>query len=30
MMLGLYLGGLVFTGLLTFIPGRMMWQVFFG
>lgn len=30
MMLGLYMGGLVFTGLLTFIPGRLMWSVFFG
>lgn len=29
-MLGLYLGGLVFTGLLTFIPGRLMWTLFLG
>jgi uncharacterized membrane protein len=29
-MLGLYLGGLVFAGLLTFIPGRLMWQMFLG
>lgn len=27
---GLYFGGLVIAGLFTFIPGRLMWQVFFG
>jgi len=26
---GLYFGGLVIAGLFTFIPGRLMWQVFF-
>jgi uncharacterized membrane protein len=29
-MLGLYLGGLVFAGLLAFLPGRLMWQVVAG
>ena len=29
-MAGLYFGGMVFAGLLTFLPGRMMWRVFFG
>lgn len=27
---GLYFGGLVIAGLFTFIPGRLMWQVFLG
>lgn len=30
MMTGLFFGGLVVTSLLTFIPGRLMWQLFFG
>lgn len=30
MMTGLFLGGLVFAGVLTFIPGRFMYQLFFG
>jgi uncharacterized membrane protein len=29
-MTSLYLGGLVVAGLFTFVPGRLMWQVFFG
>lgn len=29
-MISLFAGGLVVAGLLTFLPGRMMWQVFFG
>lgn len=29
-MMGLFYGGLVITGALTFIPGRLMWQVVFG
>jgi uncharacterized membrane protein len=29
-MSGLYFGGLVFAGLLTFLPGRLLWRVFFG
>ena len=29
-MVGLFVGGLVVAGLLTFLPGRMMWHVFFG
>lgn len=29
-MTGLFLGGLVFAGALTFIPGRLMYQLFFG
>ena len=29
-MVGLFVGGLVVAGLLTFLPGRMMWRVFFG
>lgn len=28
--LGLYMGALVIAGLLTFLPGRLMWAVFFG
>lgn len=28
-MRGLYLGGLVVAGLLTFLPGRVMYQIFF-
>jgi uncharacterized membrane protein len=30
MMTGFYMGALVVAGLLTFIPGRLMWRVFFG
>lgn len=30
MMTGLFTGGLVIAGALTFLPGRLMWQVFFG
>ena len=29
-MAGLYFGGLIFAGLLTFLPGRLMWSVFVG
>jgi uncharacterized membrane protein len=29
-MAGLYVGGLIIAGLFAFIPGRTMWQVFFG
>jgi uncharacterized membrane protein len=29
-MRGLYFGGLFWAGLLAFIPGRLMWNVFFG
>ena len=29
-MTGLYFGGLIIAGVLTFIPGRLMWNVFFG
>lgn len=29
-MIGLFFGGLVVAGLFAFIPGRTMWQVFFG
>lgn len=29
-MVGLYVGGLVIAGLFAFIPGRTIWQVFFG
>ncbi|KAF0175947.1 MAG: DUF2306 domain-containing protein [Hyphomonadaceae bacterium] len=29
MMTGLFTGGLVIAGLLTFLPGRLMWDVFF-
>ena len=27
---GLFMGALLIAGLLTFIPGRLMWQLFFG
>ena len=30
MMTGLFVGGLVAAGAFTFIPGRLMWEVFFG
>ncbi len=29
-MTGLVIGGLIIAGGLTFIPGRLMWRVFFG
>jgi uncharacterized membrane protein len=29
-MTGLFIGGLVVAGLFTFLPGRLMWQVFLG
>ncbi len=29
-MAGLYFGGMIFAGMLTFLPGRLMWRVFFG
>jgi uncharacterized membrane protein len=29
-MMGMYFGGLVIAGLLTFLPGRVMWRMFFG
>ncbi len=28
-MMGLFLGGLLIAGVLSFIPGRLMWQMFF-
>ncbi|HWE47095.1 MAG TPA: DUF2306 domain-containing protein [Caulobacteraceae bacterium] len=30
LMAGLFLGGLIIAGLLTFIPGRLMWRLFLG
>ena len=30
LMAGLYVGSLVIAGLLTFLPGRLLWRVFFG
>jgi uncharacterized membrane protein len=30
LMTGMYFGGLIVAGLLTFLPGRLMWRVFFG
>jgi uncharacterized membrane protein len=30
MMTGFYFGGLILAGALTFLPGRLMWRVFFG
>lgn len=29
-MTGLFVGGLIVAGLLAFMPGRLMWQMFFG
>jgi uncharacterized membrane protein len=29
-MTGLYFGALVLAGLIAFMPGRLMWRVFFG
>jgi uncharacterized membrane protein len=29
-MRGLYIGGLIIAGLLTFAPGRIMYRMFFG
>mgnify|MGYP001244673036 CR=1 FL=1 len=29
-MVGLYVGGLIIAGVFAFIPGRVMWNVFFG
>lgn len=29
-MTGLFVGGLIVAGLLTFLPGRLMWTLFFG
>jgi uncharacterized membrane protein len=29
-MMGFYFGGMILAGLLTFLPGRLMWRVFFG
>lgn len=29
-MTGMFVGGLIVAGLLTFLPGRLMWGVFFG
>jgi uncharacterized membrane protein len=29
-MTGLYFGGLILAGLIAFMPGRLMWDVFFG
>ena len=29
-MMGLYLGGLIIAGLFTFVPGRLMFEMFFG
>jgi uncharacterized membrane protein len=30
LMTGFYFGGLILAGALTFVPGRLMWRVFFG
>ena len=30
MMMGFYIGSLIIAGALTFLPGRLMWRVFFG
>lgn len=30
LMTGLVIGGLVIAGALTFVPGRLMWKIFFG
>ncbi len=30
MMAGLFVGGLIIAGVLAFLPGRLMWQMFFG
>ena len=30
LMAGMFLGGLIVAGLLAFIPGRLMWRLFFG
>jgi len=30
MMTGTFLGGLIVAGAFTFVPGRLMWKVFFG
>ena len=29
-MTGMFVGGLIVAGLLTFLPGRLMWAIFFG
>jgi len=29
-MTGMFVGGLIVAGLLTFLPGRLMWTLFFG
>lgn len=29
-MIGLYVGGLLIAGAFTFLPGRLMWRIFFG
>ena len=29
-MTGLFVGGLIIAGLFAFMPGRLMWQMFFG
>ena len=29
-MMGMFIGGLVIAGLFTFVPGRLMFQMFFG
>jgi uncharacterized membrane protein len=30
MMMGFYTGALIIAGVLTFMPGRLLWRVFFG
>ena len=30
MMTGLFTGGLVLAGMLAFMPGRLMWEMFLG
>lgn len=30
LMMGFYIGALIIAGALTFLPGRLMWRVFFG
>lgn len=29
-MTGMFVGGLLVAGALTFLPGRLMWAIFFG
>jgi len=29
-MMGLFYGGLIINGFIAFLPGRVMWRLFFG